>query len=228
MDGTGLLFEPLLEALSGWLQPKVVAYPAHEPLGYAGLLPSVREVCPTDAEFVVLAESFSGPLALMLAASEPPGLRGIILCASFIRCPLRTAFRWIAAAARPIHFRLAPTWPARWALFGRHETDHLRRLFATAMATVSPAAMAARARAVASVDVAAELRMCRVPLLYLSAQQDRVVAPSCLATIRREKPDIHVVELPGPHLLLQTLPVEAAYEVGQFYQTDTSRIRHCV
>lgn len=216
MDGTGLLFEPLLKALPDWLQPRVVAYPADEPLGYEGLLPSVRDACPPAAEFVVLAESFSGPLALMLAASEPPGLRGIILCASFIRCPLRTPFRWIAAAARPIHFRLAPTWPARWALFGGHETDFLHRLFATATVTVSPAAMAARARAVASVDVTEELRMCRVPLLYLAAQQDRVVAPSCLSTIRREKPDIQVVELPGPHLLLQTLPVEAAYEVGQF------------
>ena len=58
--------------------------------------------------------------------------------------------------------------------------------------------------------------MCRVPLLYLEAQQDRVVGPNCLSAIRREKPDTQFVELPGPHLLLQTLPVETAYEVGQF------------
>jgi pimeloyl-ACP methyl ester carboxylesterase len=218
MDGTGLMFEPLLKALPGWLQPTVVAYPVHEPLDYEGLLPAVRAACPSTGEFVVLAESFSGPLAVMLAASEPLGLRGVILCASFIRCPLRTPFRWIAAAARPVYFRLVPTWLARWALFGGHGTDRLHRLFATATSTVSPAAMAARARAVASVDVTAELRMCPVPLLYLQAQQDRVVGPSCLRAIRREKPEIQVVELPGPHLLLQALPIESAYEVGQFIQ----------
>lgn len=46
MDGTGLLFEPLLEALPGWLEPKVIAYPGHEPLGYAELLPLIRRVRP--------------------------------------------------------------------------------------------------------------------------------------------------------------------------------------
>jgi len=216
MDGTGLLFEPLLEALPAWLLPKVVAYPARQPLGYVELLPWVRDACPTAAEYVVLAESFSGPLAVMLAASEPPGLRGIILCASFIRCPLPAPYRWMARAARPNWFRMAPTWPARWALLGRHGTDRLKRLFAAAAATASPEVMAARARAIASVDVSAELRSTRVPLLYLAARQDRVAGPSCLSTIRRIMPDIEVAMLPGPHLLLQACPVEAAYEVGQF------------
>lgn len=217
MDGTGLMFEPLLKALPDWLQPTVVAYPTQEPLDYEGLFPLVRSACPPTGEFVVLAESFSGPLAVMLAASDPPGLRGVILCASFIQCPLWAPFRWIAAAARPVYFRLTPTWAARWALLGRHGTDdRLNRLFATATSTVGPAAMAARARAVAGVDVTAELRLCQVPLLYLIAKYDRVVGPSCLSAIQREKPDTQVVELAGPHLLLQALPVEAAHEVGQF------------
>src|SRR5260221_9695174 len=102
------MHDQVLEALRDGLQPIVVAYQAHEPLDYEGLFPSVRAACPPTGEFVVLAESFSGPLAVMLAASEPQGLRGIILCASFIRSPLWTPFRWIAAAARPGYFRLAP------------------------------------------------------------------------------------------------------------------------
>jgi len=222
MDGTGLLFEPLLEALPGWLEPTVVAYPAREPLGYAELLPWVRDACPSASEFVVLAESFSGPLALMLAASEPSGLRGVSLCASFIRCPWPAPLRRMAGAARPLCFRLAPTWLARWALLGRHGTNRLNRLFAAAAATVTPEVMAARARAIASVDVSAELRRTRVPLLYLAGGHDRVVGPSCLSTIRRIKPYIEVVELPGPHLLLQACPVEAAYEVGQFIKRVAS------
>ena len=216
MDGTGLLFDPLLESLPDWLHPNVVAYPPNEPLGYAELFPLVRNARPPVGDFVVLAESFSGPLALMLAAVEPPGLRGIILCASFIRFPLSAPFRLIAAATQPICFRLAPTWIARWALMGNHGTAHLNRLFATATATVSPTTMATRARAIANVDVTAELRSCRVPLLYLSGQNDRVVGPNCLSEIRRVKPDTKVVELPGPHLLLQTFPEEAAFEIDQF------------
>ena len=33
-------------------------------------------------DFVVVGESFSGPLALLLAARSPPGLRGVVLCAT--------------------------------------------------------------------------------------------------------------------------------------------------
>lgn len=216
LDGTGLLFEPLLKALPGWIEPKIIAYPGHEPLDYADLLPLIRCGCPPASEFVVLAESFSGPLALLLAATEPPGLRAIILCASFIQCPMSPPLRWVAASACPIWFRMAPTWPARWALLGRYETDRLKRLFEAAAAAVSPDVIAARIRAMAIVDVSAELRSCRVPLLYLAGEHDRVVGPRSLGPILQVKPGLELVKLPGPHLLLQTFPVEAVREIRKF------------
>ena len=68
MDGTGRLFGPLLRALPPALSPVVVAYPVDQPYGYAELLPLVEAAAPAGAEFVVLGESFSGPLALLLAS----------------------------------------------------------------------------------------------------------------------------------------------------------------
>src|SRR6516225_8307668 len=88
MDGTGRLFEPLLPFLPPSLVAVVLAYPPDRPLDYAELLPYVEAAIPDGQEFLVLGESFSGPLALLLAARQPPGLRGIILCASFARSPL--------------------------------------------------------------------------------------------------------------------------------------------
>ncbi|MCI0360173.1 MAG: alpha/beta hydrolase [Planctomycetaceae bacterium] len=216
MDGTGLLFEPLLEALPAWIKPRVVAYPPREPLGYAELLKHVQAACQATEEFVVLAESFSGPLALMLAATRPRGLRGVVLCASFVRCPCSAPWRWLVVIARPICIRMAPKWPARRLLLGRHGSDRMHRLFERAIATVSAETMAGRARAIAGVDVTAELRSCRLPLLYLLANEDRVVGPKCLAAIQREKPDVEVVELAAPHLLLQACPQEATRAVAEF------------
>src|SRR5262245_11899688 len=94
-DGTGILFAPLLSALPPALQPLVVRYPPDQPLGYADLLPLVEEAVPASGDFLVLGESFSGPLALLLAARRPPGLRGVILCASFARNPLPGCTRWL-------------------------------------------------------------------------------------------------------------------------------------
>ena len=82
MDGTGQLFGPLLRILPPGLEAAVVAYPPDRPCGYAELLPLVEAAVPDGGEFLILGESFSGPLALLLAASRPRGLRGVILCAS--------------------------------------------------------------------------------------------------------------------------------------------------
>ena len=66
MDGTGRLFGPLLRILPPGLEVTVFAYPPNRPCGYAELLPLVESTAvPEGGEFVVLGESFSGPLALL-------------------------------------------------------------------------------------------------------------------------------------------------------------------
>ena len=73
MDGTGRLFGPLAKALAPTIKPVAVSYPTDQPLGYNELLALIETSLPSDP-FVVVGESFSGPLALMLAARRPPNL----------------------------------------------------------------------------------------------------------------------------------------------------------
>ena len=87
MDGTGDLFEPLQEALDPRTRVDIVRYPGSGPQGYDELEPRIRAQLPADEPFVLLGESFSGPLAIAIAATPPPGLRGLILCCSFARAP---------------------------------------------------------------------------------------------------------------------------------------------
>jgi hypothetical protein len=47
----------------------------------------VRAALPTRGRFVLLAESFSGPLAIRIAADPPSALVGLILCVTFARNP---------------------------------------------------------------------------------------------------------------------------------------------
>ncbi len=55
-----------------------------------------------------------------------------------------------------------------------------------------------------------------MPLLYLAGEHDRVVGPRSLGPILQVKPGLELVKLPGPHLLLQTFPVEAVREIRKF------------
>jgi pimeloyl-[acyl-carrier protein] methyl ester esterase len=222
MDGTGRLFAPLLRMLPPALPAQVVSYPPREPLGYAGLLPLVEAAGAEGGEFVVVGESFSGPLALMLAARCPPGLRGVVLCASFVRCPLPLPEWWLEVLP-PWLFRFRPQRLISWVLLGRHRRGELARLLGEALCSVSGEAMAARARAVVGVDARAELRACPVPVLYLRAREDRVVRVGCWRTVRMERPDAEMVEMSGPHLLLQAVPSQAAAVIVSFCE----RVARC-
>ena len=215
MDGTGRLFAPLLRTLPTELPARVVLYPPREPLGYAGLLPLVEAAAAEGGEFVVVGESFSGPLALMLAARRPPGLRAVVLCASFVRFPLPVPHLWLGAV-QPWVFRFRPHRLISWVLLGRHGRGELAALVREALRSVSGEAMAARVRAVVGVDVTAELRACPVPVLYLRARQDLVVRPGCWRAVHAARPDTEVAELSGPHLLLQAVPSEAAAVIASF------------
>ena len=215
MDGTGLLFTPLVQPLPLSLQARVVAYPPDQPLGYNDLLPLVQAAAAEGGDFVVVGESFSGPLALMLATDRPFGLRGVVLCASFVRFPLPVPERW-RGMVQPWMFRLQPLLLMSFVLLGRHGWGRLGRMLRAAVRSVSPVALAARARAVAGVDVTAELRNCPVPVLYLRAAEDWVVRPGCWELVRSVRPDAEMAMLRGPHLILQVAPAESAAVLASF------------
>src|SRR5436309_344825 len=88
MHGTGELFAEFTAALGSEHEAIAVSYPQDRPLDYAQLESIVRSRLPADRPFVILGESFSGPIAISIAASAPRGLRGIILCVSFAKNPL--------------------------------------------------------------------------------------------------------------------------------------------
>ncbi len=216
LDGTGLLFGPLLAALAPDVPPIVVSYPGEEPLTYPELLPIVLASLPSDRPFVLLGESFSGPLAVMAAATHPPGLAGLVLCASFIRNPHPYVPSRLATAVRPALLRLFPRFSQVKALLGGYSSPSLRALTHQALARVSPAVLAGRIREVLKVNAAQPLTGVTVPVLYIRAQSDFVVPAWNIAAAKRACPHLQVVVVPGPHMVLQASAVAAAAVLTNF------------
>ena len=215
MDGTGTLFAPFIDALGSQFSVQVVAYPTTGALGYAELEQYARAHLPKDRRFVILGESFSGPIALSLAASGPPGLEGVVLCSTFA-CNPRSAFGWMLSLVGVLPVKLAPTPVLSALLLGRFSTPLLRSQLAAAMSKVSAQALRARLRAVLSIDVSAQLAAINVPVLYLLAEHDLVVPVSALQHIRRHLPAVQVAAIDAPHFLLQAAPAEATRAIGEF------------
>jgi len=178
MDGSDKLFGPLQAAAPADTETVAVGYPPGPHNGYDDLLPVVRAQLPADCPFFLLGWSFSGPLALLAAAERPPGLRGVILAASFVKTPVPWLPRWMRSLATPTLFRFYPAASRAKALIGGYGTPEVRRLLAEAHAFAGPAALACRARAALSIDATAALVACPVPVLYLRARKDGVIPGS--------------------------------------------------
>jgi pimeloyl-ACP methyl ester carboxylesterase len=217
LDGTGTMFAPLQETLGPGITPRVVSY-GNASQNYAQHITLARAALPPKGPYLILGESFSGPVAVALAGKAPPGLLGIVLCASFIRCP------------RPTLARLRPLLPlvsrvgskprlVSFLLMGRYATPELRSLEASALAQVSQATLEGRLRAVSKVDVTAAARTVRVPCLYLRATEDRVVPAAASEAVAGAIPQCTVRDVEGPHLLLQTRPAECANAIRAFAGT---------
>ena len=88
LDGTEVLFGPLLRALPAWLEPVVVRYPTDGGNGYADLQPLVDAAVGAEPECHVLGWSFGGALALRAARRHPDRVRGVVLASSFVLPPM--------------------------------------------------------------------------------------------------------------------------------------------
>lgn len=223
MDGTGQLFAPFIAALNGSVTTSVVRYPA-QLSSYPALTAWVKAALPADEPYVLLGESFSGPIALTLAAERPTGLAGLILCATFARCPSA----WLARV-RGVLGWLPPLPPPRALMRhllcngGQASADTLATL-QSAVVSLTPSVLLARLREVAAVDVMQTLQQVDVPMLYLRARQDRLVSAQSFEEIRRLKPDLHLAEFEAPHLLLQTAAPLASEAVRGFMHATCAAI----
>jgi pimeloyl-ACP methyl ester carboxylesterase len=214
LDGTGDLFEPLLLRLGSSIETVVVCYPL-EPLSYEELTAFARRALPTTGEYVILGESFSGPIAARLAAERAGKLLGLILCASFVSTPtpyLRP-LQWLLDVA-PV--RLLARWLGPRKLFGRFETPELRELLLRTLSRVPPRILVTRMRSVLAANAIAAFVRVGVPTMYLEGTEDTLLPASCVEEVRRLAPKTKVVQIIAPHCVLQCAADDSARIIREF------------
>lgn len=216
LDGTGRLFSRITPHVpDGWI-PKPVAYPPDRTFGLDGYAAFVRSHVPSDEQYAIVAESFSGPIALRLAARQEPNLRALVLVATFVTPPMNALSRWVVRAGAGIGAMFTP--PKRViqaAMLGRYEDPELAAEVQSAVGSVNPNVLASRFRLLAKLDAQPDLQACSVPILYLAGSDDRLVSSEEAEPITRH-PSVTAKTLRAPHLVLQTQPEAAAVEIGAF------------
>jgi pimeloyl-[acyl-carrier protein] methyl ester esterase len=215
LDGTGKLFADFLKALDPKFNATVIGYPKDVPAGYAELEALVRSALPADRPFILLGESFSGPIAIRIAAAPPKGLVGLILCGTFARNPF-PYLAWARPLAVYLPLKRLPRWVRAPLMWGSARPDRAPRQSERAMAGVAVSVIRHRIAELLSADETAALTRIFVPTLVLRATRDRVVSSAATQRIMRGILHAQRVDIDGPHLLLQTRAAECAAAVQSF------------
>jgi pimeloyl-ACP methyl ester carboxylesterase len=215
MDGTGKLFNSFISSLGTAQKVIVVSYPDSEALGYAELEVLARAAIPRNTPFILVGESFSGPIAISIAASAPEQLKGLILCCSFARNP-QPIFSSLQSFVSKLLIFIAPFGLISHFVLGKFSTPSLRSEIAQAISKVSMNVLRARLKAVLGVDVSDKLKQIKVPIFYLRAAHDRAVPRSASELISHLSSGARITELDAPHFLLQAVPAKAAEEISAF------------
>jgi len=215
LDGTGKRLSEFTQCLAPGVATEVLAYPVDRCLGYAELESLVRAALPSSAPYVLMAESFSGPVGIRIAARPPPGLVGLILCVSFAKNPY-PYLGWAHPLARRLPIKSLPRWLRAPLLWGSTSARVAPSRSERASAGVEEAVLGHRLAAVLRVDDTAALRRIRLPVGIMQADGDRLLPAAATLHLLKHLPHARHWRFDAPHVLLQTRPHECAAAVRDF------------
>lgn len=211
MDGTGILFDLLLASLQCPCQ--IMPLPAGDDQSYRFLTDYVEPKLPNE-DFILLAESFSGPIAAQLATRDLPHLRGVIFLATFLIAPKPALLR-LARFISPKRLMRLPLahYFIRKLFVG---WDYPVARFSQALDLVTAATLKARIRTLERLMGNELSTESTLPALLLVAQNDIFVTNNQLRTFKKYFPNLCTVCVPGTHFLAQSNPSACALHINSF------------
>jgi pimeloyl-ACP methyl ester carboxylesterase len=205
LDGTDLLLARFIELVPSGVTATVIPLPDdpaddYESLSYA-LASRLREFAPCH----LVAESFSGPIGILLASRHPEIVNRLTLVATFADSPAPWIARWLPWS---LIFRMPLPFAAARYFFVRADYELAVRLRNTIRQT-STATLTKRIHCVLNVDVCPDLASLSCPVRYLRPTFDRLVPSRVVRRIQNVNRNVNVHERAPPDMILQTRPEQA-------------------
>jgi len=216
LDGTGLLLEPVVASLPSEIRSTLVRYPSDLKGCYQDYAGAAGMDLDTEAPAVVIAESFSGPVAVRLAAANP-GVKAIVLSGSFISHPRAKSLRNLLPLLA-IGLRLNRTSHLfiRLLLAGMDAPKELIQIVAEAARRVPVKVLVHRLGLALSCDESQAFAKLTIPVLALIGDSDRLVPASYSAALMEIQPRLILRSFPTSHLILERKTEEAIACISHF------------
>ncbi len=204
LDGTGELFGPLADLLPTEIDLIVIKYPMDECMSYRELTEYVIKQIPCE-RFILVAESFSGPIAYQIATMRPENLQSVIFVATFIESPRRFLLK--LSELLPRKFLLSvkmPKFLCKAFMLGNVGNEMIDK-FQKVIRLVSTDVLDFRLREISKLNIS--IKPTNTKATYINASNDRLVPKRCIKRFTKAFNDINIVEVVGPHFILQNNPL---------------------
>ncbi len=217
LDGTGTLFDNFIDCLPKDLPAVAIAYPLSlETFDDCARFVNQR-IADTDESVVLVAESFSGPMAVEILRKPHANLKGVVLVATFVQAP---SPRMLALARR------TPSWLIRacaglavdWFCLNGNNDEIAALRIKDIVQSLPPGLIKARLKIIQSLpaDLPKVLAAATLPLMFIEPRRDRLLAKKYFAQIEQLVSKGSVAAIDGPHFLIQSRPRQCADAIADF------------
>jgi pimeloyl-[acyl-carrier protein] methyl ester esterase len=209
LDGTGELFSPIVPFLEKHFEIHVVRYT--DEFTFSDYVESAAAQLPKNGSISLVAESFSGPIAISLLASKNPIFQASVLSATFCKSPLP----FLTQISKHLPEKLFSSNPVSKAFLdllitGGDANSDVRKKARELLGKVNPKQFQSRINIINEINVSQELKDIEVPLLYIQATKDRIVLADSGSEIMKHAKNLKIERVAGSHLILQTQPEKCA------------------
>ena len=215
LDGVASLRSKFAEELALTHDVIVLDYPQVEWTTYDAVADFVLERITTNEKFCIVAESFSGPTAIRIAARGSENLAGLVFAASFAIPPNP----YVSIAAQLAMF--TPRKNATFAWLISHVLSSgadraVSQALAACLKELPSDLVQRRLSLVAQASELNRLSGLNIPMLYLRAKRDWLVGRACCARMVEANSLIRIATIDGPHFILGVKSKESAGLVNSF------------
>ena len=204
LDGTGELFEPLIEMLPKSIKVQTISYDLNKKQSYSELIKYVILNLPQE-NFILLAESFSGPIAYQVALSKPKQLKSLIVVATFLENPRPFLLKFLPTRVLDLTI---PILLIKLFFLGFSTKIEIINLFKIAIKKVPPSVIAFRLDEITKLKLAQ--KKLDIKTTYIQASNDKLVPSKSLKNWQNICSEISVFKVSGEHFILQSNPVKCA------------------
>jgi len=225
LHGTQDLYPPLINEIkklsSNELLPPTfqsVNYPTTITQNYPKLLEWLAQetgIANSSRHIIIIAESFSCPLALSLAARYPTKIKATIIAAGFCTSPVNKLLSSIPSWLVRLPFLFSPPRALlRYLLLDHSTSNHELKELKTLLRRIPSSIISERLESVLTLRPATHF--IQSPLLLLQATRDAIINENTQLAISQAYPKATVQWIDSPHLVLQTKPESSAKSIIEF------------